>query len=262
MAAMRRVALYAALALAAAACRGGAETPPASPAVAPTPSPTPSASPTASPIPRFSPPPSPSPTPNPVVKLPADAPTEIAVRLAPEEVPVEWLIPPGAQATASWVLARPGDAVSQVAVAWARGDDPFAREHGYVVWQRLEDAAPPWRAVYAYTDPPAEGVLGIRLQVHDLTGDGVDDALTFEETGGSGACGTWRVVETGPGFAAQIFKRRTCDTDIQTSGGSLVIREAVYEPDDPHCCPSAYRTTTLAWNGVSWDVVSRDTTPV
>ena len=46
-----------------------------------------------------------------------------------------------------------------------------------------------WRAVYAFTDPARSGVFGIRVDTGDLTGDAIADLLSFEDLGGSGACG-------------------------------------------------------------------------
>ncbi len=257
MAWMRRLLPPSLLALTLAVSCGGETIPP--PTSAPT-----SVARTASPSPSLPPSPSPSPsaspTPEPALRLPSDAPTTYPDADAPEAVPVERLVPPGAQVTSTWVMSPPGDPVGQVGIAWARGDDPFAQEHGFVLWQSFA-GGPPWRAIYGYFDSAARGVLGVRLTVDDLTGDGNPDALTFEDTGGSGACGTWRVIATSEGSATQIWKRTTCDTDVHPVGGDLVIRTSVYEPDDAHCCPSAYRTTTLRWNGASWDVVAREVTP-
>ncbi len=212
----------------------------------------PSPSPSASPLP--------SPTLEPVLQLPSDAPTTYPAADPPGALPADELVPPGASVTSRWVLAPPDDPIGQVGIAWARGSSPFAQAHGFVVWRPFPDR-PHWRAVYGFTDRASSGVLGVRLAVDDLTGDGLDDALTFEDTGGSGACGTWRVIATSGAGAAQIWGRTTCDTEVRPTGGDLVIRAAVYGPDDAHCCPSAYRTTILRWNGATWDLVSREVTP-
>ena len=63
------------------------------------------------------------------------------------------------------------------------------------------------------------------------------------------------------GDAREIFRREACDTQIAIAGGDLRIREAVFRPDDPHCCPSAFRESTLRWNGTSWEVVSSEVVP-
>jgi hypothetical protein len=184
----------------------------------------------------------------PQLQLPANAPTTFADPLAPDAVPPEALVPPGASVNSTWTLMPPGDPVALVGLAWGRGADPFAQEHGFVVWERFEQA-PPWRAVYAFTDEPSKGVLGVRVALGDLTDDGAQDALTFEDTGGSGGCGTWRVISPTDGAANEIFRRQTCDTQIINSAGTLKIRQDVFEPGDAHCCPSSVHITILRWDG-------------
>lgn len=167
-------------------------------------------------------------------------------------MPPDALVPPAARATTSWYLSPPADPLALVGVAWGRGADPFAQEHGFVVWERFDGQTPAWRAVYAFTDEPPSGVLGIRLSTGDLTADGTPDALTFEDMGGSGGCGTWRVISPTAGAASQIFRRQTCDTEVTNSSGTLKIREAVFAPGDSHCCPSSYRIAILRWDGRRW----------
>ncbi len=246
---MRRIAAAVCLAVALAACDGGGSdgvTPTARPSPTPSASPTPSPSPTSAPSPE--PTPSASPSPQPSLQLPRGAPTELADPLAPEDLDAAGyapLLPAGATATAVQAIGEP---VDRIAVAWFRGDDPFERRGGLVVWQRFASGAP-WRAVYAFTDRPSEGVLGIALETGELTGDGVDDILSREELGGSGACATWRVISTVGTSTAEVFRHDACDTSIRIADGSLAMREAVYRPDDPHCCPSAFRYVTLDWDG-------------
>ncbi len=239
MAAMRRLAALLSLALATAAC-GGEDL--SLPSGSPVPA---GPSGTASPTPVLSPTPTPSPA---ALRLPEDAPTTFGDPLAPGDVPLADLLPPGAQIARTWFLAPPTEQLALIGLAWGRGEDPFAREQGFVVWMRFEEG-PAWRAVYAFTDPAAEGVFGIRLQTGDLTGDSIDDALTFEDTGGSGACGTWRVISPTSAGASQVFRRRTCDTEIAIEGGVLRVREAVFDEGDAHCCPSAFRITRFLWDG-------------
>lgn len=208
---------------------------------------------------------SPSPLPEPDLQLPADAPTSVddqADVALIEAGDHSVLIPPGAEGTIAYRQARPADPIDQIAVAWRRGSDPFATEVGLVVWQRFEDDPEAgWRAVYAFTNRPSAGVLGIRVVPADLTADGIGDLLTEEQRGGSGACATWRVIASGDGGATEIFRRDACDTEITSVDGSLEIRAAVYEPGDPHCCPSAYRTTVLVWDGRAWAKVSSEVEP-
>ena len=238
------------LALALAACDGdgGPDTSPsatASPSVSPSVAPSPpSVSPSTSPSES----PSGTPAPEPDLQLPGDAPTELAEPLEPAAIEGTGyvdLLPPGATAAAVESFSEP---FAQIAVSWYRGDDAFAHQTGLVVWQRFQ-TGPPWRAVYAFTNRASSGVFSVTLQGGDVTGDGIADILSREDTGGSGACATWRVVTPALGSASETYRRQACDTSIEISGGALSLREAVYEPDDPHCCPSAFRYVTLGWDG-------------
>jgi hypothetical protein len=241
MTTVRRLTVAFILAAALAACdEGGMTTPPTTP---PSPSATTGPSETATPEPTTSPEPSPSPRPIP----PAWA-APIEEDLDPQALPDDALVPPEAQLTDRITLPTASGVPDGVAVSYVVGADPFAAEHGFALWQRF-DEAPAWSVVLAFVDPPREGILGIRLDGGDLTGDGHPEVLTFEDRGGTGACGTWRVIAPAPGAAAEVFRRTTCDTQIQIAGDVLEVREAVYEPGDPHCCPSAFRLSTLRWNG-------------
>jgi hypothetical protein len=264
---VRRIELLAlaVLVLVAAACTDGGE-PPASPSPSRTTaaSPRPTPEPSEPPSPSTPPSPSASPTPWTVpdsVRVPADAPTTLDDPSAIDAVEtgdLAPLTPPGAEVTRSAVLIAADDRAEQVALTWRRGDDPFDAEHGFVVWQRFPED-PAWRAVYAFTDRPRKGVLGIRLDAGDLTRDATTlDALTFEQQGGTGACGIWRVVLSTPGAADEVFRRSTCDTEIRIARGGLSVREAVFAPEDPHCCPSQIRTSRLEWDGEAFVEVSSE----
>ncbi|MGE5460521.1 MAG: hypothetical protein ACM3WR_07845 [Solirubrobacterales bacterium] len=246
---MRRVAAALCLVLALAACDGRATK------VSPTPSASPSPSVTASPsttspsvTPSLTASPTPSPTPSLELQLPADAPSEVSDPAALAAVAagdLTALVPPEGTVVHTATLGAEGD---RIVLTWRRGEDPFAAEQGFVEW-RLLDGGSTWRAVSAFTDDPRKGVLGIDLETGDLTGDGVPDALTLEQQGGSGACGTWRVIVSTPKAASQGFRHAACDTEIRIDGSTLALREAVFGPDDPHCCPSAMRYATLEWDG-------------
>jgi hypothetical protein len=235
------------VALALAACDGddgNVAQPTASPTPSPLPSPSPS-SPSAEPSPSVRPTPDPRPIP-PAWAAPIDD------DLDPADLPREALVPPDAQLTDRVMLPEGGGVPDQVAVAYVIGDDPFAAEHGFALWQRFPDP-PFWSVVLAFVDAPEQGVLGIRVDAGDATGDGHDDVLTFEETGGTGACGTWRVIAADAADTRQVLRRRTCDAEFLIAPGSLELRKAVYEPDDAHCCPSAFRYTTFEWSGEAFE---------
>jgi hypothetical protein len=247
--------LVAILAIAGAACSGSDE-PIRIPSgtTAPTttqtmPSPTPSTEPSS---------PDPGPAEDPDVRLPEGMPAivddadDLALIASGDLTP---LLPPGASHTSRVALRDP---IEQIVLTWSDGG-PLRRRNGLIVWQRSEDEG--WHAVYALTDPARLGVFGIRVDVGELTDDAIADVLSFEDVGGSGACGTYRVIASSPGDANEIFRRDACDTQMVISGGDLRIREAVFHADDPHCCPSAFRESTLRWNGTSWDEVSSEVLP-
>jgi hypothetical protein len=202
--------------------------------------------------------PDPGPAEDPDVRLPEGMPAivddadDLALIALGDLTP---LLPPGAS-HASRVALR--DPIEQIVLTWSDGG-PLRRRNGLIVWQRSEDEG--WHAVYAFTDPARLGVFGIRVDVGELTDDAIADVLSFEDVGGSGACGTYRVIASSPGDASEIFRRDACDTQMAISGGDLRIREAVFHADDPHCCPSAFRESTLRWNGTSWDEVSSEVLP-
>jgi hypothetical protein len=160
-------------------------------------------------------------------------------------------MPLTAELTGSWyALTSAGEAM---VVAWQfPGPDPFRLERGIAAWRRFDDGGAPWRPVYGAAFRRAEGVLGITAFTGDATGDGSDDALVFAETGGTGACGTYTVVDLAAGEV--VFEREVCDTsiDLSASPPGLHVREAVYEPGDPHCCPSAWLETVLTFSGGTW----------
>ena len=201
---------------------------------------------------------SPTPTADPDVRLPEGVPpvvddaADLALIASGDLGP---LAPPGASSENRSSIEDPFE---QIVLTWADGIPPD-RRNGLIVWQRSEDGT--WRAVYAFTDPRRRGVFGIRVDTGDLTDDAIPDILSFEDVGGSGACGTYRVMASALGDASEVFRREACDTQIAISSGDLRIREAVFRPDDPHCCPSAFRESVLRWNGTSWDEISSEVVP-
>ena len=149
-----------------------------------------------------------------------------------------------------------------IVVSWvAPGGDAFRSPQGWVAWRRFAED-PPWRPVIGEAYPARDGVLGITSLTADLTGDGSDDALVFASKGGTGACGVWSVVDLAAGSVA--YGRDLCDATVQPSANpvGLVVTASVYREGDPHCCPSAFRTTVLTYEGdETWATASRRTEP-
>ena len=221
-----------------------------------TPRPSPSAGESATPPPSATEEPSPSP---PVI--PGDMPEAFDEDVAARELPVERLVPRGDEVTGV-ARAKTAEGEAVVIAFAAPGGDPFRRARGFVVWRREPGGDPPWRAVYGLAHGKRDGVLSISADATDLTDDGSDDALIREETGGSGACATYRVIDLAAGLA--IWKRAVCDAEIQPSPDPIGLYEVtrIYEPGDPHCCPSAIREQVLAWDGARFAVVSEEVTPL
>jgi hypothetical protein len=195
------------------------------------------------------------------VGVPEGTPTSFAHDLDAADLPADELVPDGTEPTDIWpTISAYGAQFTLIAFA-APSDDPFRQERGLVVWRRFDDA-PPWRAVLGLSDPADAGVLGINALIGDATGDGSPDAITFEDTGGSGACGTWRVLDLAAN--SQVFKKSTCDTtiDLSTDPVGLVVREAIFDTGDSHCCPSATKISVLTFDEASgWTVDSTTEQP-
>jgi hypothetical protein len=211
-------------------------------------------------VPPASEPTSPAPASPAAVDLPAGLPPFFEDDVVPANVPAAALVPLQTEVTGTWYgTTAAGDAL---VVAWqVPGDDPFALERGVAVWRRFADGGPPWRPVWGTIYPARAGVLGIDALTQDVTGDASDEALLVAQTGGSGACGRYTVVDMGAGTT--VFQRRGCDTriDPSTDPVGLAITEAVYESGDPHCCPSAFRETVLTYDGGTWGVTREELRP-
>lgn len=195
------------------------------------------------------------------VDIPEGTPSSYGENVGAGDLPAEALVPEGTTPTDRWPAIAP-DGTQFVVVAFAApSDDPFRQARGLVVWRRFPDS-PPWRPVYGLSDPADAGVVDIHTLMGDATADGSPDALTFEDTGGSGTCGTWRVLDLA--FNSQVYESQTCDAtyDVSTDPAGLVLRAAVYRQGDAHCCPSATRTTVFVYVGDgSWTVASRTVQP-
>ncbi len=193
--------------------------------------------------------------------VPEGTPASYARDVDAADLPVDELVPVGTKPTDVWPAISPdGTQFALIAFA-APSDDPFRQARGFVVWRRFDDA-PPWRAVFGLSDPADTGVLAVHALIGDATGDGSPDAITFEDRGGSGACGTWRVLDLAAN--AGVFTRKTCDTTIDLAADpvGLVVRDAVFQEGDAHCCPSATKISILTFDETTgWTVYSSTEQP-
>jgi hypothetical protein len=209
-------------------------------------SPLPSSSPLPSDTIQPSAPASPSITAPPSPELPAGVPTSYDQDVRKEDVPSKALIPPGTKVDHRWMTETAAGEVIVVAYYMPSGD-PFLQTRGLVEWRRTEGSVPPWSPVLGMEHPKSEGILGVEGLVGEATGDGSVDLLLAESTGGSGACGNWRVIDLAA--ATERWTKSLCDgrVDLHVDPVGIAVLEAVYAPDDPHCCPSAFRTTVLVY---------------
>jgi hypothetical protein len=176
-------------------------------------------------------------------------------------VPAAALVPLETEVTGTWYgVSSAGEAI---VVAWeVPGGDPFRLARGFAIWRRFDGGGPPWRPVYGEVVPRSAAVLGITGIPADVTGDGSDDVVLRLDTGGSGACGRYLVLDLAAGAAA--YDEEGCDRSVEPHDGppGLLVREAVYERGDPHCCPSAFRQTVLTYAGDGgWEVASERELP-
>jgi hypothetical protein len=199
-------------------------------------------------------------TSTPPPSLPRGLPTAFPSDLPAGDVPVAALVPKRDDVTGTWYAhTSESDAI---VVAWQRpGPDPFRTDRGIAVWLHRGD--PPWQPVNAVAfDADRRPVLGLTAMIGDVTGDASDDALVFAETGGSGGCGTYLAIDIATG--TRVFDRNVCDTRIviSTDPVGLVVTQAVFAHGDPHCCPSATRTSVLTYaGGTTWTTSSETVSP-
>lgn len=181
-----------------------------------------------------------------IIPLPDGVPATYDLDVTARDLPIDQLIPDGDEVTGvDRARTSTGEAI---VIAFATpGSDPFVQARGFVVWRRSEGAGPPWLAVYGMAHSKGAGVLAISVDATDLTGDDSEDALVREETGGTGACATFRVIDLAAG--ASIWTRSLCDAEVQPSPDplGLIVVARVYKPGDSHCCPSAISERVLAW---------------
>ena len=189
---------------------------------------------------------SPSVTASPSPELPAGVPASYDQDIPRQDVPSEALIPPGMELSNRWMTET--DAGEVIVVAYFKpSNDPFVQARGLVEWRRNEGAEPPWTPVLGIAHAKDEGILGFEAVVGDATGDGSNDLLLQEATGGSGACGNWRVIDLAA--ATERWTKALCDArvDLHVDPVGIALLEAVYAPEDPHCCPSEFRSTVLVY---------------
>ena len=164
--------------------------------------------------------------------------------------------PPGATVLDSRAL-RAQSGPSQVAVAWRRGDpNDYPTEFGLTIWQKAAGGRV-WRRLYERRVPFSKlsNIHDLRLHTADVTRDGREDLLVYEDFDGSAGVYVYRLLTTEGGKARQIAARRTSedDTTVFAQYGELISYDGIGK--DPktalsiHCCPLYWQRTVKTWNG-------------
>jgi hypothetical protein len=100
----------------------------------------------------------------------------------------------------------------------------------------------------------------------DLTGDGVEEAVVPLALGGrTSEVGfvALKLDSSSPGRVKGIYSGLATGgaISLRIEGGKLIETQGVASADDPECCPSTLRVTTLGWNGSALVVESTNTIP-
>ena len=204
------------------------------------------------------------------------------------------MVPPGAQVGDAVRVEGGGGAPPLLATMWAAGSPEFVDDQdppvrGVALWEirrHLGTGGCRWRLSYEirerYTTttglrtklgPPGRtrtervsggsGAYGFSFDAGDATGDGTPDILVFQGGWGSGGCGIWRLLSRDGPSIRQSFRRETCDATMAIrQPGILMLKAAVFEPGDSHCCPSSFRRTLLRWTPSGWTPLTIQVDPV
>lgn len=139
----------------------------------------------------------------------------------------ESLVPPRAEGMRAWVT---DDAV-------------------YLTWRRGQEAGFAARFRDGHALRLGLG-LGYDVQLADVTGDGVEDALVSEGLGGTAAAIRYRLLVGARSVYDDVVALD--EGTVQARSGALVVTEGVFldpRSDGLHCCYLLARVTEKRWNG-------------
>lgn len=165
--------------------------------------------------------------------------------------------------------------VARLVVLWSTGPVQAPRQRALAVWQK-GDVGPTWEVAFwahltrkgasvgvpgaervekLVCDSPAYSSLVVK-RVQDLTGDGVKDLFFLEGFCGSGGAAVYRVWRNLPVGIDDVYRLEHVNGTVRIKRGQLEVQGSIYRPQDPHCCPTFLRFTTLRWNGTGFSETS------
>ena len=92
-----------------------------------------------------------------------------------------------------------------------------------------------------------------RVVYADLTGDHVDEAVAIVESGGTAGdlgAAVFDVQQGRPHLLGYIDRGGHVEVTFGTAVAGLInVKQGVYAPGDPQCCPTKLHETVYRWNG-------------
>src|SRR5439155_8316566 len=169
------------------------------------------------------------------------------------------LVPADAQVEGVWHL---GGRPPELALTYARTPIPgstFARR-GLAVW-RFVSTNGGWRRIGLME----RMAYAFHVRTADVNADGRQDVLVFQDEGGSGGWGTWRLLVPDGRHVRKVWARYA-STDTAWAAVArlrLVVFDAVGSSKDPktdgyiHCCWLRWRRAIYVWDGRRLVVAAR-----
>ena len=170
---------------------------------------------------------------------------------APQTVPLQALIPERGRVWSARVVPAAAGIPPEIVVTW----DEEVGLRGLAVWQRHRGFVGRWRRIYLRRRGDESPFQRFETTTGDVTGDGHQDVLVFEDEDGSGGWGTYRLLAVVSGTMRQLYVRRASSdwTTIRLRHGAHAVSDGIGK--DPrsagsiHCCPRFIRTRVKRWNG-------------
>jgi hypothetical protein len=169
----------------------------------------------------------------------------------PNDVPLQALIPERGRVHSGLVVPAAAGIPPEIVVTW---DEDLGLD-GIAVWQRRPGFVADWDRVYQRRQGEKSPFQRFETSTGDVTADGHQDLLVFEDQDGSGGWGTYRLLAVVSGAIRQLYVRHASSdwTAIRLTPRSLVVQDGIGKDprsgSDIHCCPRFIRTRIKRWNG-------------